>query len=65
MWRFVANFILRNRFFILGAIALITVFFGYYAITQLKLENKYGILLPKDSETTRNYHKFKEYFVED
>lgn len=65
MWRFVANFILRNRFFILGAIALITVFFGYYAITQLKLENKYGILLPKDSETTRNYHKFKEYFGED
>ncbi|MDP4684005.1 MAG: efflux RND transporter permease subunit [Crocinitomicaceae bacterium] len=65
MWRFIANFILRNRFFILGAIALITVFFGYYAITQLKLENKYGILLPKDSETTRNYHKFKEYFGED
>jgi len=65
MWRFIANFILRNRFLILGAIALITVFFGYYAITQLKLENKYGILLPKDSETTRNYHKFKEYFGED
>ena len=65
MWRFVANFILRNRFFILGAIALITVFFGYYAITNLKLENKYGILLPKDSETTRNYQKFKDYFGED
>lgn len=65
MWRFIANFILRNRFFILGAIALITVFFGYYAITNLKLENKYGILLPKDSETTRNYQKFKDYFGED
>lgn len=65
MWRFIANFILRNRFFILGAIALITVFFGYYAITNLKLENKYGILLPKDSETTTNYNKFKEYFGED
>ena len=65
MWQSIANIILRNRFFIIGVITLMTVFFGYYAITALKLENKHGIILPKDSSTTRNYTKFKEMFGED
>lgn len=65
MWEKIANIILRNRFFILGIITLLTVFFGYYAITGLRMENKYGVVLPKDSPTTQNYAKFKEYFGED
>ena len=47
MWKKIADFILRNRFFIVGLITLITVFFAYLAFTGLKLENKYGIVLPK------------------
>ncbi len=39
MWHKIANIILRNRFFILGAITLMTVFFGYYAATALKKVN--------------------------
>ena len=65
MWQGIANFILRNRFFILGVITLITVAFAYSALTKLKLDNKYGIVLPKDSPTTTNYNKFKELFGED
>lgn len=65
MWQKIANFILRNRFFILGIITLLTVFFGYYAVTSLKLENKYGIVLPKNSPTTQNYENFKAMFGED
>jgi predicted RND superfamily exporter protein len=65
MWNKLANFILKNRFFILGIITLITVYFGYHAATGLKMENKYGIVLPKDSPTTRNYNDFKEKFGED
>jgi hypothetical protein len=65
MWHKLANIILRNRFFILGAITLMTVFFGYYAATGLKLENKYGFVLPKSSSTTQNYMLFKERFGED
>ena len=65
MWSKIANFILRNRFFLLGVITLLTVFFGYYAFTSLKLENKYGIVLPKNSPTTQNYEKFKSMFGED
>ncbi len=65
MWNRVANFILKNRFFILGVITLLTVYYGYYAVTSLQMENKYGIILPKDSPTTRNYKLFKERFGED
>ena len=65
MWQWIANFILRNRFIILGAITLITVFLGYHAFTSLNLDNKYGLALPKDSPTTENYKKFKKMFGED
>ena len=65
MWQRIANFILKNRFLVLGSITLLTVFFGYYAFTSLRTENKYGIVLPKDSPTTRNYKLFKERFGED
>jgi predicted RND superfamily exporter protein len=65
MWKNVANFILRNRFFVLGTITLITVFLGYFALKELKLDNKYGTILPKDSKATEEYKKFKEHFGED
>lgn len=65
MWHKIANFILKNRFLILGIFTLLTVYFGYYAFTNLRMENKYGIILPKDSPTTKNYVDFKEKFGED
>ncbi|MFT7344061.1 MAG: putative RND superfamily exporter protein [Lentimonas sp.] len=65
MWQKIANLILRNRLFILGVITLLTVFFGYYAITGLKIDNKYGNMLPKKSAVQSDYLKFKEYFGED
>jgi predicted RND superfamily exporter protein len=65
MWNSIANFILKFRFLVLGLITLITVYLGYYAVTGIKMENKYGILLPKDSPTTKNYLDFKSHFGED
>lgn len=65
MWNRIANIIIKNRFFILGIITLLTVFFGYFAATGLRMENKYGIILPKDSPTQRNYTEFKDKFGED
>ncbi len=65
MWNSIANFILKFRFLVLGLITLITVYLGYYAVTGIKMENKYGILLPKDSPTTQNYLDFKSHFGED
>lgn len=65
MWNKLANIILRNRFLILGVHALLTVLFGYYTITGLKIDNKYGNMLPEDTETQQTYLKFKEMFGED
>lgn len=64
MWQSIANIILRNRFTILGIITLLTVFLGYN-ISNLKLDNKYGILLPNNAQAKQDYDKFKEMFGED
>ncbi len=65
MWQTIANIILRNRFTIIGILTLLTVFFGYQALSGLKLDNKYGILLPKNAEAKLDYDDFKEMFGED
>ena len=65
MWNFISNLILRNRFIILGIIALLTVFLGFQAVKGIKIDNKFGSLLPKDSETQKTYLKFKSLFGED
>jgi len=65
MWRKFASLILKNRLFILSIIFILTVFFGYYAVTSLKIDNKYGNTLPHNSEAQSNYLRFKEMFGED
>ena len=65
MWNSLASLILRNRLFILSIIAIITVFLGYFAFTSLKVDNKYGNTLPKDSKPQADYLKFKAQFGED
>jgi predicted RND superfamily exporter protein len=65
MWNALASLILRNRFIISSAIIVLTVFFGYFAVTKLKVDNRYGNTLPKDSPVQMDYLKFKEQFGED
>ena len=65
MWQTIANILLRNRFIIIGALTLLTTFFGYHAVTGLELDNKYGILLPNNADAKIDYDKFKELFGED
>lgn len=65
MWQSIANIILRNRFIIIGVITLMTVFFGYHALTGLKLDNKYGILLPKNAQAKIDLDRFNEMFGQD
>ena len=65
MWSKVASLILRNRLFILAIVALITIFFGYFAATSLKVDNRYGNTLPKDDPIQMDYEKFKLQFGED
>jgi len=65
MWQSIANIILRNKFIIIGILALVTVFFGYKAFSGLELDNKYGILLPNNAQAKADYDKFKDLFGED
>ena len=36
MWRFVSNTILRNRFFFIGFIVILSILFAYSAFTKLR-----------------------------
>lgn len=65
MWNRIANIVLRNRFVILGLHALVTVLCVYFTITGLKIDNKYGNMLPRDTEAQKTYMSFKEMFGED
>ena len=65
MWFKLSQLILRNRFLILSILFVITVLMGYFAVTSLKLDNKYGNMLPKESPAQSKYLKFKEMFGED
>ena len=65
MWNSLASIILRNRLFIIAIVIILTVFFGYFAATSLKVDNKYGNTLPKDSKPQADYIKVKEQFGED
>jgi predicted RND superfamily exporter protein len=42
-----------------------TVFFGYQIVSGLKLDNKHGILLPKNAQAMIDYNNFKDMFGED
>ena len=65
MWPFLAQKVLRNRLSIVVIILLLTGTFAYFAMTDLKLDNKYGNMLPKESPAQSNYLKFKSLFGED
>ncbi|MCO5259433.1 MAG: MMPL family transporter [Crocinitomicaceae bacterium] len=62
MWHYFAYIILRFKFLILGIITLLTVFLGYEAAVNIKLDNKYGFILPKDSQADIDYTKFTNQF---
>lgn len=65
MWMAISNIILRNRLVIIAILTLLTVFFGYKAVTGMQLDNRYGILLPNDAKEKIDYEKFKDLFGED
>lgn len=62
MWFKLSQIILRYRVTILTIIAALTIMFGYYAFTSLKIDNKYGTMLPKDAPAQVNYMKLKQMF---
>lgn len=64
MWIRLSQIILRNRILILSILLGLTTMFGYYAINNVKMDNKYGTMLPRDSPAKQNYLKLKSLFSE-
>jgi predicted RND superfamily exporter protein len=62
MWFKLSQFILRNRIAILSVIFSITVYLGYFALTNIKVDNTYGTMLPKDSQPKQDYELLKKSF---
>ncbi len=62
MWFKISQLILRNRIAILVVLFLLTAFFGYFAVTNIKMDNTYGTMLPKDSQPKKDYELLKKSF---
>ncbi|MFK8038530.1 MAG: RND family transporter [Crocinitomicaceae bacterium] len=64
MWIKLSQIILRNRILILSGLLGLTIMFGYNALHNVKMDNKYGTMLPKNSDAKQNYLKLKALFSE-
>lgn len=62
MWFRLSQFILRNRISILGIIICVTGVLGYFAVTNIQIDNTYGTMLPKDSKPKQDYELLKKSF---
>ena len=62
MWYKLSQFILKRRILILTFILALTVILGYFAATNIKMDNTFGTMLPKNSEAKRNYIQLKKQF---
>ncbi len=64
IWQNFGRFILRNRFWLLIALGVLTVIFAVLA-SQVKMTYDFAKVVPKDDEDFIEYLKFKETFGED
>jgi predicted RND superfamily exporter protein len=62
MWFKLSQFILRFRIFILAVLLGVTVLLGYFALTNIKIDNTYGTMLPKDSQPKQEYELLRQSF---
>jgi len=62
MWFKLSQFILRFRLFILAFLLGVTVLLGYFALTNIKIDNTYGTMLPKDSQPKQEYELLRQSF---
>lgn len=62
MWYKLSQFILKRRILILTFIFALTLTLAYFAATNIKMDNTFGVMLPKESQAKRNYLQLKEQF---
>jgi len=64
MWQSFGMYIIRNRFWFLVGLGLVTVFFAYYS-TKVQITYDFAKMIPQDDPDFVDYVKFKETFGED
>lgn len=64
MWNTLATFCIRNRFWLLVALGVMTLFFGFFA-TRVKMAYDFGKLVPEKDADYVDYLRFKKTFGED
>ncbi len=64
MWHSLGSFTIRNRFWLLVAMGVITLFFGYFA-TKVQMTYDFAKVVPQDDPDFLEYVQFKETFGED
>ena len=64
MWSAFSTFCIRNRFWILVFLGIMTIFFGYFA-TKVKMTYDFAKVIPADDPDYIDYIKFKQVFGED
>ncbi|MBU3663241.1 MAG: hypothetical protein FGM41_08605, partial [Bacteroidetes bacterium] len=64
MWNTLGSFSLRNRFWVLIVLGLLTIFFGFFA-TKVQMTYDFVKMVPQDDVDYLDYVKFKETFGED
>ena len=64
MWIKASKIILRKKYFLLVVLAIITVFFGFYAL-RVEMSYEYSSLLSKKDQTYKDYRHFIDVFGEE
>ncbi|MFN4084007.1 MAG: efflux RND transporter permease subunit [Bacteroidia bacterium] len=64
MWNSLASFTIRNRFWLLVAIGVFTLFFGFFAL-KVQLTYDFAKVIPQNDSDFVDYLKFKQVFGED
>jgi len=64
MWHKLADFIIKNRLFVLIALLAVTVFMGFKA-SQVKMSYEFNNAIPTSSQKYKDYQKFKDQFGQD
>lgn len=65
MWRWIAHFILNNRFVLLLSVVIATVFWSYMAAVHLQLNHKFADMVPSNDTSMIIYNNLKKDFGED
>lgn len=64
MWKRLADFVLKNKFFLLIALLTATIAMGFFA-SKIKLSYEFSKAIPVDNPKYKDYLRFKEKFGDD